>query len=325
MRFHLLWAGLAVAAGGLPAFATNVPIPNAGFETIYKPNTGNTVTETSMTGWTAGLGPSASINAGTVQWSDGTTGNPGDPVNVPGWVSSGSDGVQTSIGEGGTQGVWINGPGFGSSGGTVTSDAAVTSILAGQSYTVSIDLSDSNGGAGVYPVILTLLDQNGNPIPGGVASPNPLVITPAYQTYSLTYSAASLALYAGQGVKIQFGAGAVSGNQTDVDNVALSFTPEPASLGLFGIGAMGMLARRRRALKHATNLDRIHRRPWKRRRLPGRCRISGCISELNRGWSNPDYSLRSRSDHRKEICPFRTESFHPFRQDPLTSTPAGTR
>ena len=247
MRFHILCMGFALSAGALPALATNISIPNSGFELIYKPGTGNSVTETSMTGWTAGFGPTAIISSGTVQWSNNTTGNPGDSIDVPGWVSTGADGVQTGLGEGGSQGVWINGPGFGSNGGTVTSDAAVATILAGQSYTVSIDISDANGGAAVYPVLLTLLDKNGNAIPGGVASPNPLTVTPNYQTYSLTYSSASLASYVGQGVEIQFGSGNATGNQTNVDNVALSYTPEPASIGVICIGAMGLIARRRRA------------------------------------------------------------------------------
>ena len=245
MKLFALTVAAGLLGGASVVFGQSVPITNSDFETLYKPNTNQSVTGQFLTGWTSGFGNAAISCCGNqaVQWSDGTFGASGDPITVPGWANvSGGGGVQFGLGVNGSQGVWINGSGFGGSGGLVQSTTTFMPI-ANQTYILSIGVSDNNGNNAALPITLTLLDQNGQPItPDSQSFPTP--ITPAYQTYSVSYSPATLAAYQNQNLTIEFGAGS-NGNQTNFDNVSLTYAPEPAAASILGLGALATLRRKR--------------------------------------------------------------------------------
>jgi hypothetical protein len=256
MRFLGPWlSAFAVTLwAGNTASATNIFIPNGDFESLIKSSDGATGTfndpvPDSQTAWTLGMGNDVGLfgfSFNCVSWSDNTQGNTGEAVNTPGWVSSNdsSAGEQRGIGVGGSNGAFIDGVGFGHIGGLITSSSSIGTIVAHETYTLSVQVSDVNGGDASLPLDLDLLDPSSNPIPGS-SSVVPTV-NGTFQTYSKTYSAVALAAFVGDPIVIQFGAGS-AGHQTDFDDVALTATavPEPASCWLLGLGALGLLFAKR--------------------------------------------------------------------------------
>jgi hypothetical protein len=249
---HAFIAGVGLLGS---AVAHGVAIPNGNFDTLYKPGS-TSITATSLSGGytVGGIGSNEALGAGVATFSDSTTGS---SVDIPGWTGPAATGVQEfqpSAGQfpSGTDtlpyGVYVQGPDFGGGNLLVTSASSLGTIATNASYTLTIRVgwrNDINPPAA--PIVLNL---NGN----GVAltpdvSVSPTRVQGTFVTYSRTYDAASLTSFLGQSLTISFGVGAsASGQQAEFDTVTLdAVTPEPASLGMLGLGAFGLLSRRRRA------------------------------------------------------------------------------
>src|SRR3978361_1416150 len=83
------------------AATVNIPIPNAGFETITKPGNPG-VTATSLSWFSGGVGNGVQLStccgaqSNIITWSDTTTGNSGDLIDIPGWTGPGTTGIQSA-------------------------------------------------------------------------------------------------------------------------------------------------------------------------------------------------------------------------------------
>ncbi|MEN9975200.1 MAG: hypothetical protein RLZZ282_1206, partial [Verrucomicrobiota bacterium] len=210
------------------AQATVIPVPNGSFETLYKPGS-TTITADPDGGWTHGAGLGASMDASQIaKYSDATTGT---TVDVPGWVNatgwtpsynwasggSGSVSNQGGIASDGVNYYMSNGNGWGNQfGGAIQSAAPLTTVGAGQTYTLSVDVSDPR-----VPVSGRVLDLLADGVP---LTPTTSANTPGTWTvYSNTYSAASLTSSLGKSLTIRVGwAMGATGEQSKLDNVQLT-------------------------------------------------------------------------------------------------------
>ena len=257
-----------VALGSLALFAmavaqsqaASITVPNGSFETLYKP--GQTViTADTGIGWTHGAGGSAEMEGAIATYSDASTGT---LVDVPGWVNatgwsstygwasggSGSVSKENTTTPYGSNFYMTNGSNWGNNnGGAIESAATLALIASGESYTISMYLNDPNTALGERVSGRTLdLLANG------------LVLTPSSSTgtigasetwneFTNTYDAATLAGLIGQSLTIRVGwAMGATGTQSKLDNVTLtsaSAVPEPTSLSLLALGALGLVRRRR--------------------------------------------------------------------------------
>jgi hypothetical protein len=67
-----------------------------------------------------------------------------------------------------------------------------------------------------------------------------------WNEFTNTYDAASLAAVVGQNLTIRVGwAMGATGAQSELDNVTLTSIPEPTSLSLLALGALGLVRRKR--------------------------------------------------------------------------------
>jgi len=140
---------------------------------------------------------------------------------------------------------WGAGTGDGSS--TITSTNTVTTIEAGV-YTLRVAVGSPNAGLNmdqVHRVSVAIL-ANGADVANDYGTP------PAQGTWA-NYTAVldnSDGTHNGKALKIQLWGRLGGGEKRHVnfDNVRLDFVaiPEPATLGLLGLGALGLLARRKR-------------------------------------------------------------------------------
>ncbi len=128
-------------------------------------------------------------------------------------------------------------------------------LTAGLSYTLTAALGDRPDDAnsdtpvqilaGTDLATATLLAET---VVGGVTIPNN-----TFQDYSVTFGpdsanyASLIAAHAGEPLIIAFRAASATLGETDIDNVRFDAVPEPASLGLLGLGGGLMLRRRGRA------------------------------------------------------------------------------
>jgi hypothetical protein len=257
-----LLAATVIAASALLSFApashaalifTPITVPNAGFEIIEKPGSPGVVA-TSFTSFSSGIGPGAVMSTccgipnPVIFWSDSTTGDAGAPIFNPGWTGpSNVTGVQ-NLGNPGV-GAYTQGKEFGGSPTTlVDSSAALTVIAPDTGYIATIDATGSNNSP-AGPSLFQLL-ANGVPLPNAAVLPN-VVGGNVWTTYTLSFSAADLAAHIGESLTLRFGLGGNPGNefghQIQWDNATLTAVtsiPEPASLGLLGLGLAAAFRRR---------------------------------------------------------------------------------
>ena len=240
---------VVLLAIGVSAQAALVPVPNGDFELIYLP--GSTSVTGTMNGWTMGAGPGTNQHpdGGLVDFSDGSTGT---VMDIPGWINAPDwpisynwDKGSASIGSqpaqvppSGTNYLTANGGGWGNGGGgAVESDATLTTVEAGLTYTISA-LVDGP----ITPVVLDLLANDVVITPSSVVDPG----TYAWDTVSKTYDAADLTAYLGQSLRIRAGWGPEAlQSQSRMDMVTMTAVPEPATMLLLGLG--GLLIRRKRS------------------------------------------------------------------------------
>ena len=233
--------------------AASITVPNGSFETLYYPGS-TTVTATISGGWTGGVGPGALVAGGTAVFSDASTST---TVDVPGWVTaagwlpaynnpanrSGSVAAQNAAAHGNNY-FLSNGSGYGNpNGGAIESAASLGLVASGESYTLSMFVNDNEGA----PVSGRTLDLLAN---GVVLTPSSFTGTPGvagtWNEFTNTYDAASLAGVLGHALTIRVGwAAGATGDQSELDNVTLTSIPEPTSLSLLALGALGLVRRKR--------------------------------------------------------------------------------
>jgi hypothetical protein len=197
-------------------------VPNGDFEQVYKPGS-TTITADLGGGWTHGVGPDTAMDGDqTAAYSDGTTGTSVDVpgwINTPGWppsytwpVGCGSIARQEATPDGlyyytANGGEWGNGQG-----GAIESDAPLTTVRDGVTYTVSMLVNGP-----VTPVVLDLLANGVALTPSSSVDPGAPY---AWEEFSRTYDAASLTGHLGESLTIRVGWGPDAvGAQSHLDNV----------------------------------------------------------------------------------------------------------
>jgi len=218
-----------VSLSYVPAPAVNtIPVPNGSFEEIYQPGS-TTIAADLNDNWTNGVDLGTPMNGDrTADFSDGSTGTavavPGW-INTPGWppsydwpVGAGSVARQNPAADG-LYYYTANGSNWGNSqGGAIESDAPLATIESGLTYTVSMLVNGP-----VTPVVLELLAD------GVALTPSSSVEPPAphaWDEFSRTYDAASLADHVGKSLTIRVGWGPdAGGSQSHLDAVSLSYVP----------------------------------------------------------------------------------------------------
>ncbi len=201
--------------------AAAIPVPNGGFELLFKPGS-TTITAETGSGWTHGVGLGADMDGSQVAtYSDATTGT---KVDIPGWVNATGwiPSYSWVSGSGSVAGNPIDGHNYGSNGtlwgndfgGAIQSAAALATVASGESYTLSADFKAGLPESGrvldlmADGVILTP-DVSTNPVGDG--------------TYTKTYGSGGLAGLVGQALTIRVGwASGIIGTQAQLDNVQLS-------------------------------------------------------------------------------------------------------
>ncbi len=236
--FRLPFLGLLMAAGLVAsAWADSIYVPDADFNTIYKPGytPGSTtvVSATALSGWANFAGTSSAKLSSwsdgtntyysTVNWSDGSTSSGATPdyVVLPGWAGTGA--VQPS-GPDGSISLALNGSE------RMRSSAGLGTIVANTNYLLSADargVSFSGNSATFNRLYLNLLADD----EAVLATPAEIVTTGSYANYSVTFTAAQLQSFVGKSLKVEVG-GFATYDQVQIDNVALNTQsiPEPTTL-----------------------------------------------------------------------------------------------
>ncbi len=162
-----------------------------------------------------------------------TLGPYSESVGIPDWTATGAtgqwdpSGVVLGLPAGATAVAYSNGP--------TISQTVTPTVVAGDTYTLTVDLGDRSdtkpfgGGADLLIGGITY-DATGTPVVGG------------WSVYTATFTGD--AADAGDAITIQL-TDSLSGKQSDFSDVALSFvdpppapTPEPGTLSLAGLGLL---------------------------------------------------------------------------------------
>jgi hypothetical protein len=224
-------ASLPVSVTTPAAEFVAVPIPNGGFDTIYKP--GQTTITATISGYTNGVGPATAIR-GNYNYSDKTSGSLAD---VPDWIGYDRDGWIEYGGTGpwGTQN-W-NLQGFLSAGGKkeggnsfscnggdwscregglIVSAAPIGKVQTNATYVL---VGYAAGSA--TPIVLKLLADGVAVTPTSAIDPQ---LTGGWQKFSRTYAPADLAKHFGKEITIVCGLGRdAKGEQTAIDDLSLRY------------------------------------------------------------------------------------------------------
>ena len=215
---------------------SEIPVPNGGFETLYKPGS-TTITADTGAGWTQGVGPNADMEGGVATYSDATTGT---NVDIPGWVNAPATGTPPNGGWAPPYG-WPKGSGtidrnnptpYGSYyysgnpsdwgnpyGAAIESAAPLATVESGRTYTISMSANTN-----VSPVVLDLLANGVILTPSSSPAPIADPLMEGWFVYTKTYAAASLVGVVGEPLKIRVGwaVGANGPDQGHLDNVQLN-------------------------------------------------------------------------------------------------------
>ena len=129
----------------------------------------------------------------------------------------------------------------------IETDPALGTGESGATYTISVQV-DGNGGGPVNGPLVFWLEAGGVALSHTSESGLPLAGDSGFKTWSKTYSAASLLGNLGESLTITLGSDDLNaeGGRIIFDNVMLDAIPEPGSLSLLGLGALGLLVRHRR-------------------------------------------------------------------------------
>jgi Bacterial Ig-like domain (group 3)/MBG domain (YGX type) len=213
------------------SLATDIPVTNGQFN-MYKPGTDPVFTVTGTFPSAGQFIPGAfglgmAVGGGSVNFSDSSTGT---TVDVPGWTTVRGGGDLYVDG--------FDGPltpgfhGYGSWGGQtlIETAAAVSTVAAGQDYTITVQVGGPSSPAdGPIDGLLEFnLLANGVALtPTGSVNVPDTVVAGTWYTMSRTYSASSLVGNLGQDLKIQVGVDASNsiGNRVVFDNVTLASSP----------------------------------------------------------------------------------------------------
>ena len=162
-----------------------------------------------------------------------------------GWVTSGAAGYQdlpgttyTPLPTDGIQNAYAN------SGIGVLSQTTSETIVAGQTYTLTVDVGLLNVFAGSGSTSTIRLFGLTTGIGTAIVQDAAFAPTPGfYTTRTITYTAPVGGAFDGQTVGIALSSAA--GTQVIFDNVRFNVIPEPSAILLGGLGALGLLRRRR--------------------------------------------------------------------------------
>ena len=224
-------ASLPVSVTTPAANFVAVPIPNGGFDTIYKP--GQTTITATISGYTTGVGPAIAIR-GNYNYSDKTSGGLAD---VPDWIGYDRDGWIKYGGTGpwGTQnwnlqgflsagGKKAGGNSFSCNGGDwscregglIVSAAPIGKVQTNATYVL---VGYAAGSA--TPIVLKLLADGEAVTPSSAIDPQ---LTGGWQKFSRTYAPADLAKHVGKEITIVCGLGRdAKGTQTAIDDLSLRY------------------------------------------------------------------------------------------------------
>ena len=202
---------------------TIIDVPNANFDTIYKPDTSQSVYATGLSGY-AGLNGdtplTGTIATGcSVTWSDGNISTGGATVEFPGWTGRGA--VQAS----GINGTWCLAQNDAE---RVHSVASLGTITANTDYTLTANALTYSWSAPIaYNTLYMELLADGST----VRTSSPITVTTSWASYSVTFTAAQLASHVGQSLTVELGGGG-GGDQVQIDNFSLTATtvPEPTTM-----------------------------------------------------------------------------------------------
>ena len=220
-KFAMIVAAVAMLAIGGRAQAQNLVV-NGGFQ-MYKPGEPTvTAVFSNANSYTGGFEGTVTLQGGTVNYSDATTGT---TIVMPGWVNVLTPGAGLfGLGVGGSTSMETFGS-WGGSNGDIIGSATSLGTISGDGYTLSALVK--GGDATPSPILggLTLALMANGVVIAPTSEVNPTTDIPGtFQVISRTYDAAALTPYIGQAITVKFGTnpGNSNGGRASWDDVQLT-------------------------------------------------------------------------------------------------------